>query len=625
MTSQLYRGRRARQILLICTVLTLLAGVIQAPLAQARSTATWGPAGAYRTQLLHFLVHVGPGRTEACDILGELYTPQTASAAHRVPAILTTNGFGGSYTDQAGLGVAFASHGYVVLTYSGLGFGGSGCQITLDDPTYDGAAASQLVSFLGGENGIAFTDAGHTQAVAGLDDVIHDAVDHDGHHDRYDPRVGMIGGSYGGEVQFAAAAVDPRIDAIVPFITWSNLNYSLAPNNADLAPGAGVTSSVPGVAKSTWALLFTGEGVLDGVEGASADPGRDVGCPNFATWVCPGIVEAGTTGYPSASVAADLAHASVASYLSRIQIPTLLIQGEDDTLFNLNEAIANYQALEAHGVPVSMIWQSWGHSSLSPAPGEIDLNAPDPSTQYETARVVAWFARYLMHEPVSTGPGFAYFRDWVSYTGIASPAYASAASYPVGTTQAWYLSGDGTLVSRPAQLTVGAQTFVTPPAGAPTSITSLDAVPGTVGSGVGDLPDFNTPGTYASWTSAPLTANLDVAGQPSLDVQLVAPSAALSEAAGPAGDLVVFAKLYDVAPDGTASLIHGLVAPARIADVNEPVRITLPAIVHRFAAGDRIRIVLAGGDLNYRGGLVPTLVEVTTGNTGQVLTLPVVG
>jgi len=619
------RGRRRRGILLLAAVAVLIVGMLQAPLAQAGPAGSWGPAGAYRTEMLHFLVHVGPGGTQACDILGELYTPDSAGPAHRVPAILTTNGFGGSYSDQAGLGVAFASHGYVLLTYSGLGFGGSGCQITLDDPTYDGAAASQLVSFLGGESGIAYKDAAHTEAVPGLDDVIHDPVDHDGHRDRYDPRVGMIGGSYGGEIQFAAAAVDPRIDTIVPMITWNNLNYSLAPNNTGLAAGHGVTSSTPGAAKSTWALLFSAEGMLDGVEGASADPARDVGCPNFATWVCPGLVEAGTTGYPGSSVAADLAHASVASYMANIRIPTLLLQGENDTLFNLNEAVANYQALRAQGTPVSMIWQSWGHSSLSPAPGEIDLGSPDPATQYETARIVAWFARYLMHEPVDTGPGFAYFRDWVSYRGIATPAYATASSYPVGTTRAWYLSGGGNLVTNPSQLTVSAQTLVTPPAGAPTSTTSPDAVAGTVGDGVGNLPDFNTPGTYASWTSAPLTSNLDIAGEPVLDIQMLAPTAALTEAAGPAGDLVVFAKLYDVAPDGTASLIHGLVAPARVADVNASVRILLPGVVHRFAKGDRLRIVIAGGDLNYRGGLVSTPVEITTGNTGQVLTLPVVG
>jgi hypothetical protein len=35
--------------------------------------------------------------------------------------------------------------------------------------------------------------------------------------------------------------------------------------------------------------------------------------------------------------------------------------------------------------------------------------------------------------------------------------------------------------------------------------------------------------------------------------------------------------------------------------------------------------MLAGGDANYRGGLLATPVTVTTGSAAQTLTLPVVG
>jgi ABC-2 type transport system ATP-binding protein len=586
-------------------------------------TLATAPAGAvppaYTAQLLHFEVHVGPNAEETCDIIGELFTPASASPAQPVPSILTTNGFGGSYKDQIGLGENFAQLGYVVLSYSGLGFGGSGCAITLDDPDWDGLAASQLVSFLGGENGIAFTDAAHAHPVAGLGDVIHDAVDHAGHADRFDPRVGMIGGSYGGEIQFAAAAVDPRVDTIVPMITWNNLAYSLAPNNADA--NTGIASYTPGVVKSTWALLFSAGGILDGLDDARADPARLVGCPNFAAWVCPALAIGGTLGYPYPSMLADLEHASVSSYMSRVTIPTLLLQGENDTLFNLNEAVENYDALRAQGTPVDMIWQSWGHSSPSPAPGEIDLDHADPTTQYETLRIVLWFDRYLKDESVPTGPGFSYFRDWVGYRGNASPAYASAPSYPVGTSVPFYLSADRQLVQSPAALTVGAQTFLTTSAGLPTSLADPDAI----GSALGQVPEVNLPGTDAAWASAPLTANLDVVGSPQVHIEVLAPSAEATQLGGPGGQLVLFAKVYDVAPGGKAQLIHGLVAPARVADVRQPITITLPAIVHRFAAGHRIELVLAAGDLNYRGGLISAPVVISTGSIGQALTLPVVG
>ena len=111
--------------------------VLAATAATGAGLATAGAASsapAYSVQTLHFLVHVGPTGAQDCDVIGDLYTPATASASHLVPAILTTNGFGGSKDDQAGIGAAFATRGYEVLSYSGLGFGGSGCQITLDDP-----------------------------------------------------------------------------------------------------------------------------------------------------------------------------------------------------------------------------------------------------------------------------------------------------------------------------------------------------------------------------------------------------------------------------------------------------------------------------------------------------------
>jgi predicted acyl esterase len=610
---------RPIRTLVLAALATSLLSTVGVVLSGAAPAAAAGLG--YTTQILHFEVHIGPGRTQTCDVIGELFTPAGATASHRVPSILTTNGFGGSYSDQTGLGKEFASLGYVVLTYSGLGFGGSGCPITLDDPLYDGEAASQLVSFLGGESGIAFADAAHTQPVPGLADVMHDATDHLGHADQYDPRVGMVGGSYGGEIQFAAASVDPRIDTIVPFITWNNLAYSLAPNNASASPAE--ADYTAGVIKSTWALLFSSEGVLDGLTSAQSDPSRLVGCPNFATWVCPSLVFGGALGYPYPAMTANLEHASVTNYMSSVRIPTLLIQGENDTLFNLNEAIANYQALSAQGTPVDMIWQSWGHSDATPAPGEIDLDNPNPLTQYETLRIVLWFDHYLKGQALPTGPAFAYFRDWVPYSGNASPAYGTASTFPIGTEQSFYLSGGGALAPLPGSITHSTQALVTPAAGLPTSLAPLDAV-GDALPVLGALPETNLPGTSVGWESAPLTSNMDVVGQPRLTVTLSAPSAAVSQLAGPAGQLTVFAKLYDVAPNGTASLIHGLVAPARITDVTKPVHITLPAIAHQFAVGHRLEIVLAGGDINYRGGNLPTPVVITTGSTNQVLTVPVV-
>jgi predicted acyl esterase len=605
----------------LVTVITTLALAILSLGGIALATAPASSASdPFTVQTLHFKVTVGPD-AQVCDIVGDLYVPATASSTNRVPAILTTNGFGGSKDDQAGIGKAFAQRGYVVLSYSGLGFGGSDCQITLDDPDYDGVAASQLVSYLGGAGGIAFTDDAHTQPAPALGVVVLDAKDHNGVHGANDPRVGMIGGSYGGEIQFATAAVDARLDTIIPMITWNDLSYSLGPNNtAQISPQtSGVSTSTSGAAKLAWAAGFSAEGVADGMQDAQTDPNRLFGCPNFATWVCPGLVFAGTAGYVDDTTIGHLRHASVTTYLPKVKIPVLLAQGEFDTLFNLNEAVATYKALKLQKTPVKMIWHSWGHSNGTPAPGELSLNDPQPTQQYETARVAAWFDHYLKNLTVDTGPNFAYFRDWVSYTGNAAPAYAASSSFPVGTARSYYLTGSQLSATKP--LAGGSQTFLTPAAGAPTSINPLDAVGSFLPA---PLPEQDASGSFAAWNSASLTQPVAVVGSPKLTVTVGAPIAAVSQVVGPAGMLVLFVRLQDVAPDGTVTDIKQLTAPVRILDVTRPFTVTMPAIAHQFAAGHQIRLVVAGGSVNYRGGQEANLVTIN-GGAGQVLSLPVVG
>ena len=584
-----------------------IGGLAVAALAVPMSSLAGSPAQgspAYTSQTLHFRVTVGPNQQQVCDVVGLLFTPTTATTSTPAPAILTTNGFGGSDSDQVPFAEQEAARGYAVLSYSGLGFGGSGCKITLDDPDYDGVAASQLVSYLGGAPGIAFTDAQHTQPAPVLDVVKHDATDHNGQSQPYDPRVGMWGGSYGGQVQFAAAAMDPRIDALNPQITWNDLSYSLDPNNTGQT--GGVSTATPGATKSTWAAAFSAEGIFDGVEYGANDPSRLIGCPNFADFVCPALVTGGSTGYLQPSDIQHLRHASVSSYLSRIRIPVLLDQGEVDTLFNLNEAIATFRALQAQGSPVAMLWREQGHSGGSPSAAGL---------AYEQSRIQDWFDHYLKDSAVGTGATFAYYQDW---TGT----FAEAGGYPAAThSRTYYLSGGHALVSNASQITSDSQSMVAPAAGAPTGLDGLDVL-GAVAPTAPDLPDVNAPGSYVDWTSPALTKPTTVVGSPVYTVRVSVPTVPTTD---PAGQPVLFAKLYDVAPDGTGSLINGLVAPIRIADPAESVRITLPAVAHQFQAGHRIEIMLAGGDANYRGGLLATPVTVTTGSAAQALTLPVVG
>jgi predicted acyl esterase len=580
---------RALPAVLTATALGL-SGLLAAPNASAADPTI-------TTTELQFEVTVGPANDKTCLVDADIHVPSTATAAAPAPAILTTNGFGGSKDDQDGAGQAFGREGYVTLSYTGLGFPDSGCKITLDDPDYDGKAAKQLVDFLAGTKA---DTAGHT-----VDFYAPIAQDAPG-----DPKVGMIGGSYGGQVQFAAASLDTRIDALIPIITWNDLSYSLAPNNTSFARG--VTYTTPGVHKRQWTSLFFGVGITDGIQGTAIDPSRNVGCPNFVDQACLSKAQLDSRGWPDQATMDFSRHASVTSYMSQVTAPTLLVQGQKDTLFNLQEAAATYRAMQAQGTEVKMIWQSWGHSlGGDPAPGELDLSGTSNlRSTYLGGRFLDWFNRYVKDDAaVTTGPEFSYFRDWVGYTGIATPAYGTSAAYPVGALLPLFLSGDGKLVTKKSAVKPGSQSYANAPGGAATSYSETSSQGG---SSTDPLPPSDSPGTFAQWTSEPLTSATVTVGMPTLDIQLTSPVAAASQSAGPDGQLVVFAKLYDVAPDGTKTLQHRLISPVRIADVTKKVHIELPGVVQRWQKGHRIQLVLAASDAAYNGNTVVLPVTVTS-------------
>ena len=555
-------------------------------------TAGHAATAAYTKTTTTFPVTVGPNNDQHCNIIGDLYVPATASAANPVPAILTTNGFGGSKDDQAGLGAYGASHGYEVLSYSGLGFGGSGCNIELDDPDWDGKAASQLITFLGRRPEVKKDGPG-------------------------DPRVGMIGGSYGGGVQFSTASIDPRLDTIVPIITWNDLSYSLTPNND--SPVFTYASSPPGVPKIEWTELFFADGASAPLQHLSSTPVPTSTCPGFDPRVCPSNLTSGALSYPDASTIAFLRHASAANFMSKLRIPTMLMQGEADTLFNINDATANYRGIKANGVPVKLVLQSWGHSNSTPAPGE--FSDSNPPSSYEGQLILNWFDHYLKGLPVSTGPEVEYFRDWVPYpaTGTAAPAYGQAPSWPVGSPQHLYLSGTNALVDAPGSVQSGAATVINPPAGLPASYSETSAVQNM--QPFSSIPPSDPPGEVATWSTPPLGADTDVVGTPTLDATV---SAAVPIGADPAADPVMFAKLYDVDAAGNLTLVQRLVSPIRIGAAGA-VHVNLPGIVHRYARGHRIELALASTDAAYVSSRVANVVTVTTSSAKPgVLTIPVV-
>ena len=591
-------------------------GLTVAGLAPTTARAAVDDTPGYSLHHINVGVRIGPENDQTCVIDADLYLPDTASRTSRKPAILTTNGFGGSKDDsnQSAVGRGFVKHGYVVLSYTGLGFPNSGCKITLDDPDYDGKAGRQMVDVLAGkrtysENGVNKT----------LNLVAHESAG--------DPRTGMIGGSYGGQIQYAVAMQDPRVDALIPIITCNDLAYSLAPNNTSLSRG--VTYQTPGVAKKQWIDLFFTVGLTDGAAGIPIDPSRAVGCPNFAFEACPAAARLNTVGYPDAATLRLARHASVSTYMSKVKAPTLLVQGQKDTLFNLQETIATFRALRAQGTPTRMIWQSWGHSNQTPVPGELDFNASSLRSSYLGNRFLDWMNHYVRGQSTaSTGPQFEYFRDWVKYdTSAARAGTAIGAAYAKSTSVSWdpthtlYFSGGHELKPSKAAAESSSASYANVSA-APTSYSETS---GLEGSQVDNEPT-DAPGTFVSFTSDPLKAPADVVGSPKVTLRLSTPAAGYTQIGGPSGQLVLFAKIYDIAPDGSKVLKNRLISPLRVTDTNKLVTLRLPGIVHRFGTGHRIQVAVAASDAAYAGNTLAHRVAIMSGPaSGSTVGLPIVG
>ena len=230
--------------------------------------------------------------------------------------------------------------GYNVLTWDPRGFAGSTGTATVNDPGNEGRDVQVLLDWVA-EQPEARTDG------------------------EGDPRVGMVGASYGGGIQLTVAGIDCRVDALVPNIAWHSLETSLYGHETVKAGWAGVLSSV--------------------AAGATLDPH---------------IASANASGQATGTLSDEdhqwFVDRGPGDLVEQIRTPTLFVHGTVDTLFTLQEAITNFEILQAHDVPVSMLWYCGGH-------GACLTDAGDPATITEAS--FAWLDRYLQDdEDAATGP-----------------------------------------------------------------------------------------------------------------------------------------------------------------------------------------------------------------------------
>lgn len=511
-------------------------------------------------------------------------------------------GSAGDTTPDANL----ISRGYAELTWDPRGFGQSGGVAEVDAPYAEGRDVSALID----------------QVLTGKPEFATDKCGSDGQprytNDRTrcstagDPVVGMTGGSYGGGIQFATAAFDKRIKAIVPVITWNNLNYSLWPGN---------------VIKLGWGELLYGAGLAEqGEEHASGDvnqsalttgnpfSGGDGGMQigGYDPMIHYSEVTGGALGFPDHTTTAWFGQRSMAVYGAGPSghvphVPTLLEQGTVDTLFNLNESWRNYQLLKSHypKLPVKMIAFCGGHVSCptGAAPqgaGYSDTasktNAIGPGESagtFDENQMLDWFDHYLRGQGAGDGmPNTVVYQDQngnyyalPTFPTQGKPGPATYVSAPVS----------GTLVAHGAPSGAG-------PAGEDTAVT--DGATNSSDPGQVTVPVL----------TAPKTSDVPIVGISHVNATVTVNGAAAE----------LFFRLID---QSTGDVLDLQTAPLRVDNLDlqdlgtgaslppAPQKISLDLVgtAYDLPAGDTLELQVSTSTDSYAGNRTPGVVMLSNG------------
>ena len=436
-----------------------------------------------------------------------------ASSAKPAPTVLMGPGWGSAgdtNVEAPGLLGAIsirtlADHGYNVLTWDPRGFGKSTGAANVDSPDFEGRDVQQLLDWVATLQGVQL----------------------DGQRD---PRVGMVGGSYGGGIQLVTASIDCRVDAIVPIIAWHSLGTSL------------FKADTPKTGWATLLMVAAAQASLDSAIMQAND-------------------HANADGTFTKADADFFLSRGPADLVSKITVPTLIIQGTVDTLFTLDEAVANYRLLQQAGTTVAMLWYCGGHG-VCLTKGDDPRRVGDAST--------AWLDRYVKGDTAAaTVPGFEFIdQNGVSYT---------APSFPPPNGSAITGSGSGTLQLVP---TGGAG-----PANAPAA--------------AGDLVSAAALGITPAKASNAVNVTISAPAAPAMVVG--APEMSFTYkgtvAAGPR-PMRVFAQLVD---DASGVVLGNQITPIEVIldGAQHTVQVPLETVAYRFTPGATVTLQLVATTVAY--------------------------
>jgi len=463
-----------------------------------------------------------------------LYLPKKLPAA----AILIAHGFGGDKNSVADDANYFADKGFIVLTWTARGFGKSTGLIQMNSMDAEVADSKALISELARNKIVILDKSG-------------------------DPRVAIMGGSYGGANALLTASADKRVDALVADITWSSLENALFPQSA-----VGVNESGP--FKKIWAGTFFSAVTLQ-----SAYLGE---CGSLDLSFCSAYQSAVLEGGLSKAQKELLASVSPINYAKFITTPTLLSQGQADSLFPLSESNKTAQIIKKSNpsTPLALIWHGAGH------------DGGDSQTDYLRSQYSNWFEKYLNNTKI-TFPTFQFTKSNGSISlqdTTVIPKVFTSPNLP--------------FESNPEQIQlitpVAALAF--PIGGIPSAISSLPgigAASGIAASVISAFAGFSPaflPGQSGFLESAPLTEPLSIVGQSSIKLRITSTQP----------DATLFFSIVKKSPSGVITQPNGVVAPIRISNLAEfggDITVELPAVVLDASVGDVIALGISTTDQGF--------------------------
>jgi dienelactone hydrolase len=284
--------------------------------------------------------------SDATPLACAYITPSGTAPAGGWPGVILFHGLGQSHADMEPYGSALAQFGFAALTCDARGTGASGGRFGLDGAR-DVQDAQDLFSWFAGRSDVS------------------------------DTNIGALGLSLGGGEVWNAAAAGVPFKAIVPAVTWTDLVRALAPANA---PKEGLVFQLAQLYPGQWdtALAQARDDLLGGT-----------------------VTQA---------VRAASAARSSRPKLQSLHVPTLILQGRHDFLFDLDQALAAYRLLAG---PKRLYLGDLGH------PPATNPAAEEPTYLSEA---LGWFEQYLAGGP-KLGGGVELAHDpWdgttTSYTSI---------------------------------------------------------------------------------------------------------------------------------------------------------------------------------------------------------------